>query len=77
MKRNVTLAIDENLLERARMVCQKRNLTLTKFVRSELEKLVHRDVEYQDGMRRMARAMKKRPITVGERTWTRDDLHER
>ena len=77
MKRNVTLAIDENLLERARMVCQKRNLTLTKFVRSELEKLVHRDEEYQNGMRRMAKAMKKRPITVGERTWTRDELHER
>ena len=77
MKRNVTLSIDENLVKEARLVCQKRNLTLTKFIRSQLTELVHHDQEYQGGMRRMAKLMKKRPITVGKVSWTRAELHER
>ena len=77
MKRNVTLSIDEDLIQKARLVCQKRNLTLTKFIRSQLVEIVHHDQEYQGGMRRMARLMKKRPISVGQISWTRAELHER
>lgn len=77
MKRNLTLSIDEDLLHKARIACQKRKSTLTKFVRDQLENLVHHDEEYQEGMNRIVDLIKKRPIRVGPKTWTRDELHER
>jgi hypothetical protein len=77
MKRNLTLSLDEQLLRLARMVCQKRNTTLTQFIRDQLETMVSRDEEYQDSMNRIVALMKKRPIQVEPKTWTRDDLHER
>lgn len=77
MKRNLTLSIDEDLLKKARIICQKRHTTLTKYVRSHLETLVHHDEEYQGAMKRIIALMNERPIRVGERTWSRGDLHER
>lgn len=77
MKRNLTLSIDEDLLNKARIICQKRHMTITKYVRSHLETLVHHDEEYQNAMKRIIALMKERPIRVGEKTWSREELHER
>ena len=77
MKRNLTLSLDEQLLRLARMVCQKRDTTSTQFIRDQLEIMVSRDEEYQSSMKRIVALMKKRPILVEPRTWTRDELHER
>ena len=77
MKRNLTLSMDEHLLLRARIVCQKRNTTLTGFIRGQLEEMVSRDEEYHNSMNRITALMKKRPIRVGSKKWTRDELHER
>ena len=77
MKRNLTLSLDEQLLHMARIVCQKRNTTLTQFIRDQLENIVYRDEEYQNSMNRIVAFMKKRPIRVEPKTWTRDELHER
>ncbi|MFZ7111666.1 MAG: DUF6364 family protein, partial [Desulfatiglandales bacterium] len=77
MKRNLTLSIDDDLLNKARIICQKRHTTLTKFVRSHLESLVHHDEEYQGAMKRIIALMNERPIRVGEKAWSREALHER
>jgi uncharacterized membrane protein len=77
MKRNVTLALDEELLHRARIVCQKKRTTLTRVIRDRLEDLVRQNEEYQSAMERIIARMKERPIKVGKKTWTRDELHAR
>ena len=77
MKKNLTLALDEDLIHKARIACQKRNTTLTKFVKFQIEDLVHHDGEYQEAMERIAELIKKRPIRVGKKTWTREEIHER
>ena len=77
MNRNITLSIDENLLQKARLACRKRNLSLNNFVRNRLEELVHQDEEYQGAQRRMAELIERRPIRIGKKTWTRAQLHER
>jgi hypothetical protein len=77
MKRNLTLSLDEEILHKARSVCQKRKTTLTNYVRSQLLSLVKRDDEYRTGMLRMIKLMKKKPITTGNKAWTRADIHER
>ncbi len=77
MRLNLTLSLDEDVLYKARIACQKRKTTLTKFVRGQLENLVHHDEQYQEAMNRIIDLMKKRPIQVGPKTWTRNELHER
>ena len=77
MKRNVTLSLEEELLHRARIVCQKKRTTLTKVIREQLENLVRQDEEYQSAMKRIIARMKERPIRVDKRSWTREELHER
>ena len=77
MKRNVTLSLDEDLLHRARTVCQKKRTTLTQVIRDRLEDLVRQNEEYQSAMERIITRMKERPIGVGKKTWTREELHER
>ena len=77
MKRNLTLSIDEDLLNKARIICQKRRTTLTKHVRALLEELVLHDEEYKSAMTRIIALMNEKPIGVGKKTWSRDDLHER
>lgn len=77
MKRNLTLSMDEDLLHKARMVCQKRKTTLTQVIRDYLEKLVKQDDEYMEASKFIEEKMKQRPIWVGKKTWTREELHER
>jgi len=77
MKKNLTLSLDENLLRQARTVCQKRRTTLTQVIREFLEKLAHKDEEYMEAWKFIQEKMRQRPIWVGEKTWTREELHER
>jgi hypothetical protein len=77
VKRNLTLSIDEDLLNKARIICQKRHTTLTKHVRTLLEELVQHDEQYESAMKRIIALMNERPIRVGDKTWSREELHER
>lgn len=77
MRRNLTLSLDEDVLYKARMVCQKRKTTLTQVIRDYLEKLVKQDDEYMEASKFIEEKMKQRPIWVGKKTWTREELHER
>ena len=77
MRRNLTLSVDEDVLHKARMVCQKRKITLTQVIRDYLEKLVKQDDEYMEALKFIEEKMKQRPIWVGKKTWTREELHER
>jgi len=77
MRRNLTLSLDEDVLYKARMVCQKRKTTLTQVIRDYLEKLVKQDDEYMEASKFIEEKMKQRPIWVGKKTWTREELHGR
>ena len=77
MKRNLTLSIDEDLLNKARIICQKRQTSLTKHVRNLLEELVAHDEEYEIAMNRIITLMNEMPIRIGKKTWSREELHER
>ena len=77
MKKNLTLSLDENLLRQARTVCQKRRTTLTQVIREFLEKLAHEDEQYREAQKFIEEKIRQKPIWVGEKTWTREELHER
>jgi len=77
MKRNLTLAIEEEILDRARLVAAKRKRSLTDLVRDFLRRIAREDREREASLRRLRKMMGAKPLEVGRRRWTRDDLHAR
>jgi hypothetical protein len=74
---NVTLAIEDELLREARKVAIDRDTSVNQLVREFLADLVRRSTSRQVARDRLLRLMDERPVEVGPRTWSRDDLHER
>jgi hypothetical protein len=52
IKRNITVAIDAGLLEKARAVAARRGTSVSALVASELAELVNSDREYEAARRR-------------------------
>lgn len=77
MKRNLTLAIDEKLLEQARIVAVKQRTSLTQMVRNFLESTVKNDTAFQAAREHLLGLIATPPLIVGAKRWTRDELHER
>jgi hypothetical protein len=77
---NVTLSLDENLIKKVRKIAVDRDTTLAGIVRDRLESLVTEDAA--GGRKRREREALERSFAnfqfrVGERTWSRADLHAR
>jgi hypothetical protein len=75
--KNVTIAIDEALLREARKVAAERSTTLNALIREYLEQLTERESRARSARRRITELCRRSTAVVGERTWTRDELHER
>lgn len=75
---NLTLQIDDEVLARARMKALKQGTSVNAMVRKYLESYSgdDHDAEVLKRFTERARANAK-PLHYGERTWTRDDLHDR
>jgi plasmid stability protein len=73
---NLTLAIDEDLLRKARIRALERGTSVNAVVRELLEEYVHgraaRDGAIDGLLALSARSKSRR----GRRSWTRDELHE-
>ena len=75
--RNLTLAIEDEVLETARRLAHERGTTLNQLVREHLADLVAREGRRRAAAERLKRAMREELVEVGPRTWTREDLYER
>lgn len=74
---NVTLAIDRRLLLAARKLALDQGTSVNQIIREHLEELIERRDRRRGARERLDQAMRERTTLVGERTWRRDDLHER
>jgi hypothetical protein len=75
--KNVTIAIDEALLREARRIAAERSTSLNSLIREYLERLTERESRSRSARRRIAALCRRSTAEVGDRTWTRDELHER
>lgn len=75
--KNVTIAIDEALLRDARRIAAERSTSLNSLIREYLERLTDRESRARSARARIAELCRRSTAEVGERTWTRDELHER
>jgi hypothetical protein len=75
--KNLTLAIEEHVLEGARRAALDRSTTVNQLVRDYLTALVREADRKQAAISRLNEAMSRGIADVGPILWTRDELHER
>ncbi|MEA2885854.1 MAG: hypothetical protein QOD11_214 [Bradyrhizobium sp.] len=77
MAKNITLAIDESVLEEARIYAAKRNTSVNGLVRDFLEGIAKQEDRTERARRRLRELAERSTLEVGEVTWKRDDLYDR
>jgi predicted transcriptional regulator len=74
---NITLKIDEELLEKARRLALRRKTSINAIVRKRLEEFVSGDLSREAAVKGLEAFFRQSRARVGTKTWTRDELHER
>ena len=71
--KNITLALDEKIIQKGRKYASKHNLTLNSLVRKLLERTVEEDS--LNWLEECFQLMDKVKITQAVRKWKREDLY--
>ena len=75
--KNVTIALDEAMVREARRIAAERATSLNALIREFLERLTLRESQPRTARVRIAQLCRDAKAEVGERTWSRDELHDR
>jgi hypothetical protein len=75
--KNITLAIDEALLDEVRVVAAKRGTTVNAMVRDYLTSVASLEDRQDRARRRIRELAEKSTAEVGPVTWKREDLYDR
>jgi hypothetical protein len=75
-KRNLTVQLDDETIERARAVAARRGTSVSQLVAHQIEELVEEDQRYEDAWATARKAMAG-AIDRGGRSWTREELYDR
>lgn len=76
MRQNITIALEQELLRKARILAAERGTSVSRLLADELGRLVG-DAEDYDRSRREALADLDRGLSLGGRPASRDALHDR
>jgi hypothetical protein len=75
---NLTLAIEEGVLKKARKLAVEKNTSVTELVRVFLKQLAAKEEQNTETVIAELRKCFRAPgVVIGPRTWRREDLHER
>ena len=75
--KNITLAVEEEVLEAVRLYAAERKTTVNALVRAELKRIAQAEDRVARARRRIRELSENSRAGMGPVTWTRDDLHER
>lgn len=75
--KNITLAIDEAVLESVRKYAANHGTTVNALVRQHLERIVRNEDRAKEAMRELRELAAKSKGDVGTVNWKRDDLYDR
>jgi plasmid stability protein len=75
--KNITLSIDDALLDQARIYAAKRGTSVTALVREYLVQVANSDERIQRARAEIRKMSGRDGLAVGDRSWSRDDLHGR
>ena len=75
--KNITLAVDEHVLEEVRRFASRRNTSVNALVREHLARIAGSENRATEAMRELREMSDRSNAEVGPLKWTRDQLHER
>jgi hypothetical protein len=75
---NITLTVDDDTVKKVRKIAIDKNTTLTAMIREFLTSVAARDARMKDeALSKLHQSFKTISRDMGQRKWSRDDLHER
>ena len=76
---NITLRLPRELLKRVKRVAADRDTSVSALMSEALDRIADEDRRYSAARKRALAALKSRRSlgTQGQRTWSRDELHDR
>jgi hypothetical protein len=75
--RNITLSVDEEVLDAVRRHAAEHNSTVNALVREYLTNLAHHEDRARKARARMRELSKNSDGRLGKKTWDREALHDR
>jgi hypothetical protein len=77
MTKNITLAVDEAVLEQVKIYAAERKTSVNALVRDYLEQVARSSDRTERARRRLLELARVSKAEVGPVTWKRDDLYDR
>ena len=77
MKQNITLALEQELLKKAKVLAAKKDVSVTKLLAEELARMVAADDQYELSKKRALARLKKGFHLGGQILPDREELHAR
>ncbi len=77
MRQNITLSLDKDLLQKARVLAVRRQTSVSGLLRAELEKLVSSEEEYERSKQKAMADLAKGFHFGGGGMMPREELHDR
>ena len=74
-KQNLTLTVDADLLKRARKLALDHDTSVNQLVRDYLTDLVGESDQAAEAVDALRKIWKKSRYSIGNRSWTREDLY--
>lgn len=75
---NITLSVDDDIVKKVRKIAIDKNTTLTAMIREFLVSVTARDAQLKnEAVRKLNKSFKTLSRDMGQRKWSREDLHER
>lgn len=75
--KNITLAVDEAVLEQVRKYAANHQTTVNALVRRHLEQIARNETRVKDAMQELREMSNNSTARMGKRTWKRDDIYDR
>ena len=75
--KNITLAVDENVLAVVRKYSAEHNCSVNSLVRGFLTDIAEREDRAKQARKNIRKLSERSTAKRGSKTWSRDDLHER
>lgn len=75
--KNLTLRIDEMLLDQARRIAMEQGTSVNSLIRDYLEEFVQKHDRQAKARKELARMFRESTADSGGITWTREELYER
>ena len=74
---NITMSLNDNLIQKVRKIAIDKHTTLTGMVRQYLYSVAKKDeIKKSKVIQELTELYSKSTAVVGDKTWTREDLYE-